>query len=174
MLAGLVPPAAVGRSERDGMGAIENAVTMACGDCAPAHPLPEHHALVVTLLIVAFAVIGGVIIAWQLRRKRHPPRVTDQWSALAVMGELCPRGWTAEIGLHGRGVPLPADAPFSDAQPVAVRWKLYDEDGEREAVARWVTADTIEEALQKMVEDRRLDIALEQIEQSAAGEGDRI
>jgi len=156
------------------MNAIDHAVVMACGDCAPAHPLPEHHALVVALLIVALAAIGGAIIAWQLLRKRRPARVTDHWSALAVMGELCPHGWKAEITLRGRGVPLPADAPFSTTPPVAVRWKLYEADSDRVVVARWVSANTIDEALQTMVDDRRLDVTLEQIEQSPAGEDDRI
>ena len=40
------------------------------------------------------------------------------------------------------------------------------------AVARRVWAPTIGEALQTMVEDRRTDIALEQIEQAVADEDD--
>jgi len=88
------------------------------------------------------------------------------------MGELCPHGWKAEITLHGWGEPLPADAPFSSTPPVAVRWKLYEDDSDRVAVARWVSANTIDEALQTMVDDRRLDVTLEQIEQAAKGGDD--
>lgn len=156
------------------MNTIHRAVTMACGDCAPAHPLPEHHELMVILLIVALAAIGGAIIAWQLRHKRPPARVTDQWSALAVMGELCPHGWRAEVTLHGREVPPPAAPPVRSAPPVAVRWELFEDGSDRVAATRWVSASTIDEALQAMVDDRRLDVTLEQIEQSASGGDDRI
>jgi hypothetical protein len=153
--------------------AIHHAVMMACGDCAPAHPPPEPHGLVVILLIAAFGAIGGAITVWQLRRKHRPAQVRDQWSALAVMGELCPHGWKAEITLHGWGAPLPADAPFSSPPPVAVRWTLYEDASDRVAVARWVAASTIDEALQTMVDDRRLDVTLEQIEH-AVDEDERI
>jgi len=171
---GPVAAVPVARSELDGMNAIAHAGTMACGDCAPAHPLPENHALMAILAIVVLAAIGGAITVWQLRRKHRPARVTDQWSALAVMGELCPHGWNAEITLRGRGAPRLVDAPFSSAPPVAVKWKLYEKDSDRPAVTRWVSASTIDEALQTMVDDRRLDVTLAQIEQSPAGEDDRI
>jgi hypothetical protein len=145
-------------------------VVLACGDCVPLHSTPESQPVSVILLIAALAAIGCVILVWQLRRKRRPPRVTDQWGALVAMGDLCPRGWQAEIALKGWGATPRQDA----APPVALDWKLYEDAGARVAVSRRVCADTIGEALQMMVDDRRLDVMLEQIEQSAEETKDRI
>jgi hypothetical protein len=56
-------------------------------------------------------------IAWVLifkrlrRRQREPKPVADHWQALGVMGEMCPRGWQAQITVYGQGAPTPADAP---------------------------------------------------------------
>lgn len=139
---------------------------MACGDCAPAHPLPETRPLTVILMVVALTVLGGAIFIWQ-RPRRRPARVTDQWSALAAMGELCPDGWKAEITFHGPGAAPARGAAASGEDLVVVDWKLYEPDSDRVAVERRVLADTIDDALRAMVDDRRLDVALEQIEQSA-------
>ena len=86
------------------------------------------------------------------------------------MGELCPHGWQAEITLYGWGAPVPADAPPSRVPLVELEWTQFDEEPGRIAVARRVWAPTISDALQSMVEDRRTDLTLEQIEQAAAEE----
>lgn len=67
---------------------------------------------------------------------------------------------------------MPDDAPPSRVPLVELEWKEFDEDSGRVAVARRVWAPTIGEALQIMVDDRRTDIALEQIEQSVTDEDD--
>ena len=63
---------------------------------------------------------------------------------------------------------MPDDAPRSCVPPVELEWKQFAEETGRVAVARRVWAPTIGEALQSMVEDRRTDLTLEQIEQAAA------
>ena len=53
---------------------------------------------------------------------------------------------------------------------VELEWTQFDEEPGQIAVARRVWAPTISDALQSMVEDRRTDLTLEQIEQAAAEE----
>ena len=147
---------------------------LACGDCAGVNPPPDRSPLGVILIILGLALIGGLILIGQRRRGQRPRRVTDHWSTLVVMGELCPHGWQAEITFHGAGAPNPDEDLPSRSSPVAVEWKLYEDESKRVAVERRVSAETIDDALQRMVDDRRLDVALEQIEQSAARPDDRI
>jgi hypothetical protein len=129
-----------------------------------------------TLLLVLFIAVmtaACALIAFYLRRRyRRPKPVADQWQAMAVMGELCAHGWQAQITLYGWGAPVPADAPPSRVPLVELEWKQFEEESGHVAVARRVWAPTIGEALQSMVEDRRTDIALEQIEQAVADEDD--
>lgn len=120
---------------------------------------------------VAIAVMAGacVPIAIHLRRRRRRARpVADQWQALAVMGELCPHGWQAQITLYGWGAPVPDDAPPARTPLVELEWKQFEEDSGHVVVARRVWAPTIAQALQSMVDDRQTDITLEQIERAAA------
>lgn len=146
----------------------------ACGDCGMAHPPPETRPLLVFALMALFALLGVLILIWQRHRRGRPKLVTDQRGALAVMGELCPHGWQAEITLYGSDAPLPEDAPAARPPLVGVQWRLYAPGGERVAVVRRMWASTIDEALQKIVEDRRIDVELEQIESSAGGGEERF
>jgi hypothetical protein len=129
---------------------------------------PPYETFVIVLLIAAMALAAVLIAMYLRRRHRRPKPVADQWQALAVMGELCPHGWQAQITLYGWGAPVPADAPSSRVPLVELEWRLFEEESGRVAVARRVWAPTIEQALQLMVEDRRTDLALEQIERAAA------
>jgi hypothetical protein len=133
---------------------------------------PGYETFLLALEIAAMTV-GCVLIAIYLRRRyRRPKPVGNEWQALAVMGELCAHGWQAEITLYGWGAPVPADAPASRVPLVELEWKQFDEESGRVAVARRVWAPTISEALQSMVEDRRTDVALEEIERSVGEEED--
>ena len=126
------------------------------------------------LLFVALALLLAACVAMAIYlrgRQRRPRPVSDQWQALAVMGELCPHGWQAQITLYGWGAPIPADAPPSRVPLVELEWKQFEEEPGRVAVVRRVWAPTIGEALQAMIDDRRTDLTFEEIERAAA-EGD--
>lgn len=129
-------------------------------------PGPGQEALLIALAIIAMAVACALISIHLRRRCRRPRPVADQWQALAVMGELCPHGWQAQITLYGWGAPAPDDAPPSRGALVELEWKRFEEEYGRVVVARRLWAHTIDEALQTMVEDRRTDMTLEQIERA--------
>jgi len=135
-------------------------------------PAPGYETLLVALLIAAFLAACVPISVHLRRRDRRPKPVADQWQALAVMGELCPHGWQAQITLHGCDAPVPEDAPPSRVPLVALEWRQFAEESGRVAVARRVWAPTIGEALQMMVDDRRTDLTLEQLEQAMAEQDD--
>ena len=133
---------------------------------------PGYETMWIVLAIVLMAAACVPIFIYVRRQQRRPKPVTDQWQALAVMGELCAHGWQAQITLYGWGAPVPPDAPPSRAPLVELEWKQFEEDSERIAVARRVWAPTIGQALQSMVEDRQTDITFEQIEQAAGEQGE--
>jgi hypothetical protein len=129
---------------------------------------PAYETAVIGLLIAALALASVFIVRYLRRRSQRPKPVNDQWQALAVMGELCPYGWQAQITVYGWGAPVPADAPPSRVPLIELEWKQFEEEPGRIAVARRVWAPTIGQALQTMVVDRQTDLTLEQIEQAAA------
>ena len=132
---------------------------------------PLYETFVIALVITLLA-LGVAQIATYLRRHQRPQPVTDEWQALAVMGELCPDGWQAQMTLYGWGAPVPDDAPPSRVPLVELEWKQFDEEPGKVAVERRVWAPTIDAALRNMVDDRRTDVTLEQIEQAAAQDDD--
>lgn len=139
------------------------------------HPPAAHDTLIVLLVIGLMALICVPIGLYVRRRSRRAVKpVRDQWQALAVMGELCPHGWQAQITLYGWGAPIPEDAPPARAPLVQLEWKQFAEEPGRVAVARRAWAPTIERALQVMIDDRRTDLALEQIEQAAERDDDLL
>jgi hypothetical protein len=134
--------------------------------------LRAHDTIWVMGLIAVLAIAAAAIVVYLRRRARQAKPVGDQWRALAVMGELCPHGWQAQITLYGWGAPVPADAPPSRAPLVELEWKQFEEESGRVAVARRVWAATIEQALQAMIEDRWTDVTLERIEDAAHDDED--
>ena len=135
-----------------------------------AHPGVTHDTWAVVLLIAALVLAIVLVVGHLRRRARRPAPVRDEWQALAVMGELCRDGWQAQINLYGWGAPVPEDAPSSRVPLVELQWQQFDDETGRVTVARRVWAPSIEAALQAMVEDRRTDVTLEQIEQAAEQE----
>jgi len=133
---------------------------------------PPYETLVIVPLIAVMAIAAVLIAVYVRRRHRRPKPVADQWQALAVMGELCPHGWQAQITLYGWGAPVPSDAPSSRVPLVELEWKQFEEEHGRVVVARRAWAPTIADALQMMVDDRRTDLTLEQIEQAAEQDGE--
>ncbi|MFZ0386194.1 MAG: hypothetical protein WAL22_11045 [Solirubrobacteraceae bacterium] len=145
------------------------------------HPYhAEHSNLIAPLvMILAAAVVGLLLIpavrvtrrhALQVFRRRRLRRdsAAAELRARAMMGELCPHGWSCQITLYEG--PLPAD---EDPPPgrVALDWVELRQESGRPAVMRRVWAGSIAEALEAMVADRRTDLALEQIELRATLEG---
>jgi hypothetical protein len=104
------------------------------------------------------------------RRERQRKRVVDHWQMLAVMGELCPRGWQAQITLYGDGAPVPLDAPPARAPLVELEWQQFDGEPRQVIAARHAWARTIGGALQMMVDDRSTDLDLEQLEHAGGEE----
>jgi hypothetical protein len=131
---------------------------------------------------VAIAV-AAVLVAWLasatmprlrrrlLARRRQRQRLralaTAEARARALMSELCPHGWRAQITLFGPGDELPPDAPSGERARVALDWAELEDEHRRVAVVRRVWAASIGDALEAMVADRRTDETLEQIEQGA-------
>lgn len=124
-----------------------------------------------TLAGAALLALAGLLLAREIRRGRaKPTSVSDEARARAVMGELCPNGWRAQINLHG-GAELP-DAIAPSRAAVSLDWsQLDDVFGEPPAMRR-VWAATVASALSAMVEDRRADEVLERIERAANTEDD--
>jgi hypothetical protein len=149
------------------------------------HPYHSEHSNLIApiLMIVGGALVGLLLIpavrisrrqvllslrGWRLRRRRRRDAAAAELRARAVMGELCPYGWSCQITLYEG--PLPAD---EDPPPgrVALDWVELRQEAGRPAVMRRVWAGSVADALEAMVADRRTDLALEQIELRATLEG---
>jgi hypothetical protein len=128
---------------------------------------PWHETLLIMLAIAVMAVACVLIFRDVRRRDRQPKRVLDQWQTLAAMGELCPRGWQAQITLYGEGAPVPPDAPPARAPLVELEWQQFDGEPRQVTMARRAWARTIGGALQMMIDERHTDPSIER----AASEG---
>jgi hypothetical protein len=146
-----------------------------------------HASLLEPLALLGFIVCGGVLVVpllgllvsrsrgtrrdWRAKRRRLRAAATAETRARALMGELCPHGWRAQITLLGADEGQVPTAANGEPARVALDWtELQDESG-RPAVMRRVWAPTIGEALDAMVADRRTDETLEQIEHGAVADG---
>ncbi len=140
------------------------------------HPGP--FSLLAPVLLIVFVVCVGAILlpvagltvsrvrgarrSWRVHRRRRRAAAGAEQRARALMSELCPHGWRAQITLeHGCG----------DGCGVELEWTELEEESGRPAVMRRVWASTIAEALDAMVADRRTDETLEQIERRAFADG---
>jgi len=129
--------------------------------------------------VLAVQLLGLIVPRCRsaLRRRRHERRrrlaaANIERRTRALMSELCPQGWRAQITLFGPGDDVPTDLPGGRPALVALDWaELEDEKSRRVAVVRRVWAPTIGEALEAMVADRCTDEALEQIERGAMADG---
>ncbi len=136
------------------------------------------------LLIVAGAIVGGLMLpllrialvrgraalrGWRARRRRIAAAVGAERRARALMSELCPYGWRAEITLF-EGQEQAEHGEIVRA-PVALDWFELSHGGGQPAVMRRVWAPSVGEALEAMVADRRTDEALEAIELRATADG---
>ena len=118
-------------------------------------PLFETLVIVCVIAVMVLACACTLVIH-QHRRERRLPPVADEWQALAVMSELCPRGWKAHLTLRGWDAPVPDDAPPSRAPLVELEWKQFEDDSGQVTVSRRAWAPSIEAALQTMAKHARL------------------
>ena len=140
------------------------------------------------LLSLLFAACGGALLVAVLqlfvprarraarartaRRRRRRAAWSAELRARAMMDELCPHGWRAQIILLGASDQLPGEAPGARRDRVSLDWIAFEADRSSGGVVRRVSAPTINEALEAMVADRRTDETLERIEQAALADGD--
>jgi hypothetical protein len=105
------------------------------------------------------------------KRRRLRAAANAELRARALMEELCPHGWHAQITLFGASERSPGDEPDRQRDWVALDWTAFAEESSRVGVVRRVWAPTISEALDAMVADRRTDETLQHIEQAALADG---
>ena len=124
-------------------------------------------ALIVPLLGLAVSSSRDGVRSWRARRRRVQAATGAEMRARAMMSELCPHGWRAQITI------LAGDEEHQGGRRggVALDWTELQDASGTPAVMRRVCAPTIGEALEAMVADRRTDQTLEQIEQGAVAEG---
>jgi hypothetical protein len=104
-------------------------------------------------------------------RRRLRAEASAEGRSRAMMSELCPHGWRAQLVLFSPDDELPPDAPVGLRAQVALDWAELEDERRGVAVVRRVWAASIAEALEAMVADRRADEMLERIEQSAVADG---
>jgi hypothetical protein len=127
--------------------------------------------ITVPLLGLLVSRSRGARRSWLGKRRRLRAAANAEARARALMSELCPHGWQAQITLFGSDEEQPRTAPSGEPARVALDWTELQVQGGRPAVMRRVWAPTIGEALDAMVADRRTDETLEQIEQGAVADG---
>jgi hypothetical protein len=148
---------------------------------------PTHANLLAPLLVIAVSACGGGLLLAvlqylvpRIRRSLHSRRVRSrrihaaanaELRARALMDELCPYGWRAQIILFGSTDELPPGTPNPEQVRVALDWAGLSHDDFRPPVVRRVWAETVHEALEAMVADRMTDETLQQIEERALSDG---
>ena len=130
-------------------------------------------AVVVPLLGVTLSGAWRLMRASRRRRRRRDAAVNAEARARAMMSELCPHGWRAQITLFGDDDPDDHRPLTRDGRRarVALDWTELTDAGRRPAVMRRGWATTLAEALEAMVADRRTDETLERIERGAVADG---
>jgi hypothetical protein len=129
-------------------------------------------AVVIAVPLLGLVLVGsrGALRGWRRRRMRMRAAALAEHRARALMGELCPNGWRAQITLFDAGGDGPGAGERRRA-PVALDWTELRGDSGRPAIVRRVWAESIGDALEAMVADRRTDETLERIERGAVAEG---
>jgi len=148
------------------------------------HPGPVN--LLDPLLLLGVGALAGVLLvvllehlvprirqrvrARRRRRRKLQAAAGAELRSRALMSELCPHGWRAQITLFEHP---DADRAEHEARPDRVRleWTELRDDSGAPAVMRELWAPTVAGALEAMVSDRQTDETLEQIELSAVWEG---
>ena len=127
---------------------------------------------------VGMEILARLVPRWRsalrtrrLERNRRLAAADAERRARALMSELCPHGWRAQITLFSPSDPLLLEAGSGGSARVALDWAELEDETGRPVVIRRVWAPTIADALEAMVADRRTDETLEQIEHGATADG---
>ena len=127
---------------------------------------------------LALAVLAPVVPrvrrarrSWMAGRRRTRAAATAELRARAMMAELCPHGWRAQITVFRTSKGPSGGTPEADRDGVALDWTAFEDEGSDAGVVRRVRARTINEALDAMVADRRTDETLQHVEQEALADG---
>ena len=139
---------------------------------------PPANLLYPALTLVGAAIIGGLLLKLAERvvpgvrralrsHKRLRAAAAVELRARAMMDELCPDGWQAQILMFSSAEELPDDAPEPARTRILLEWELLGQP----AVTRQIWARDIKQALEAMVAERITDDTLQQIEQRALLEG---
>ena len=162
-------------SERGGCSvAVVVVAAIRSGACVAGRCLAVVAQLELVLVGGMLLVLAGLLLSRELRRWRgeHRPH-SEEVRARALMGELCPNGWQAQLDArNSSGRPAPPGAPASEGSLVGVDWSELPDEEDEPPVRRRVWAATIADGLAAMVEDRRTDEVLERIERSANADDD--
>jgi hypothetical protein len=151
---------------------------------------PSHANLLQPLgALILAGLVGGVLLATLVqvvprarravrsriaRRRRLQAAANAELRARAMMDELCPLGWQAQITLLAASEQLEGETPETPGPKrdwVALDWTAFEDETGRASVVRRVWAPTISAALVAMVADRRTDETLQRIEQDALADG---
>jgi hypothetical protein len=147
-------------------------VTIAATGSGTLGVLAQLELLAAGAVLLALAVL---LLSRELRHLRGRRRLAEdpEIHARAMMEELCAGAWQAQITLYSASG-IPPEAPASSAGLVSVAWVELgaDEDEDDEPIVRRLWAPTIAEGLEAMIEDRRADELLEQIEWPASTDDD--
>jgi hypothetical protein len=144
---------------------------------------PSPTNLLPALVTLGVAAVGGLLLLFTLERlvprarrtlrlrttriSRLRVAATAELRARAMMDELCPHGWQAEIVLFSSGEELPLEAPDPARTRVQLDWMELSEPG----TSRRVWAPDVASALEMMVAERVTDETLQRIEQQALNDG---
>jgi hypothetical protein len=152
---------------------------------AGAHPGPDDLLEPLGALLLA-ACVGGLLVAILgqvvprarralrsrlARRRRVRAAANAEVRARAMMDELCPRGWRAQITLLRASRDSSGETTGPQRDWVVLDWTAFEAEPSREAVVRRVWAPTITAALELMVAGRCTDEALQHVEQDALADG---
>lgn len=148
----------------------------------------SHGTLLAPLLFVTVVTLGGglfvafvgrvlpwargVVSSRRARWRQQHGTAQIEMRARALMDELCPHGWRAQLTLFASTPHDPAsEGPEAPRDQVALDWTAFERDGSGEPIVRRVWAPTVGQALEAMVADRHTDETLAQIEQGALADG---